>query len=226
MGWMALKTASSPILGAATGIPASFICRKWNTCFTPSQAAAIKANYGPVRDPVTGDRIFSGHARGSEFDQIRFGYNLGPAPFGVASYALAFNNPNWDPSTFDLHTNLPILDQALGVTNAIDPDLKPFKRTGAKLIQWHEWDDAAFTPGWAVKYYREVSSSKRVMESSRKFRTSTACLCSLALGIAPKSQISDRTILVAKIRLRSLLIQSTISSVPWRRGLKRGAPRV
>ena len=139
--------------------PSKLICQSGqnpNTCFTPTQAAAIKANYGPVRDPVTGNWVFSGMSRGSEFDQIQFGYNLGPAPFGVASYALAFNNPNWDPSTFDLHTNLPILDQALGVTNAIDPDLKPFKHTGAKLIQWHEWDDAAFTPGWAVKYYREV----------------------------------------------------------------------
>src|SRR5262249_31439515 len=110
----------------------------------------------PVRDPVTGAWIFSGMSRGSEFDQIRFGYNLGPAPFGVANYQLALNNPNWDPSTFDLHRDFPILDRALGVVNALDINLQPFWQAGGKLIQWHEWDDAAFTPGGTVKYYGDV----------------------------------------------------------------------
>jgi feruloyl esterase len=124
--------------------------------FTPAQANAIKANYGPVRDPVTGDYVFSGMSPGSEFDQLRFGYNLGLAPFGVAGFSIAFNNPNWDATTFDLHRDLPVIDKALGSINAIDPDLRSFKRGGGKLIQWHGWDDAAFTPGWTVKYYREV----------------------------------------------------------------------
>lgn len=66
------------------------------------------------------------------------------------------NAPNRDGSTFDLHTDLPILDRVLGSVDATDTDLRPFRKTGAKLIQWHGWDDAAFTPGNTVKYYNEV----------------------------------------------------------------------
>jgi feruloyl esterase len=40
--------------------------------------------------------------------------------------------------------------------NVTDPDLRPFKAAGGKLIQWHGWDDGAFTPGWTVKYYEDV----------------------------------------------------------------------
>jgi feruloyl esterase len=109
-----------------------------------------------VRNPVTGRYVFSGMSPGSEFDQIRFGWENGLNIFSVANYRIAFNDPTWDGSTFDLHTDLPVLDQALGSINAIEPDLRAFKRTGGKLIEWHGWDDAAFTPGWTVKYYGQV----------------------------------------------------------------------
>jgi len=139
--------------------PTRLVCKAGqdpSTCFTPAQAAAIKANVEPVRDPVTHRWIFSGMSRGSEFDQIRFGYNLGLAPFAIANYQVALNDPNWNGSTFDLHTDLPILDRALGFISALDTNLQPFRKAGGKLIQWHEWDDAAFTPGGAIKYYEQV----------------------------------------------------------------------
>jgi feruloyl esterase len=126
------------------------------TCLTPAQADAITANVDPVRDPVTGKWVFSGMSRGSEFDQIRFGYNEGLAPFGISNYQIALNDPNWDGSTFDLHADLPKVDRVLGVMNLTDTDLRPFEAAGGKLIQWHGWDDAAFTPGWTTKYYEEV----------------------------------------------------------------------
>lgn len=139
--------------------PATLVCKAGQdpgSCITPAQALALKENIEPVRDPQTGRYIFSGMTRGSEFDQIRFGYNQGLAPFGIGNYRIALNAPTWDGSMLDLHTNLPILDRVLGSVNAIDPDLTAFKRAGGKLIQWHGWDDAASTPGWTVKYYNEV----------------------------------------------------------------------
>jgi feruloyl esterase len=139
--------------------PRTLICKAGQdsaSCLTPTQAGAIHANEIPLRDPVTGGWVFSGMSPGSEFDQIRFGYDVSLAPFGVSNYQLAFNDPTWDGSTFNLHTDLPALDQTLGIMNLTDPDLHPFGATGGKLIQWHGWDDAAFTPGWTVKYYRQV----------------------------------------------------------------------
>jgi feruloyl esterase len=139
--------------------PFQLVCKPGqdpSTCITAAQASALKANEATLRDPVTGRYMFSGMSPGSEFDQIRFGYEDGLAPFGLANYEIAFNDPTWNGSTFNLHTDLPVLDQALGSISAIDPDLTAFKQLGGKLIEWHGWDDAAFTPGWTVKYYGQV----------------------------------------------------------------------
>jgi feruloyl esterase len=139
--------------------PHELTCKKDQdtaTCITPAQADAIASNVDSLRDPVTGNWVFSGMSRGSEFDQIRFGYSQGLAPFGISNYQLALNDPNWDGSTFDLHADLPKLDRVLGVMNLTDADFRPFQAAGGKLIQWHGWDDAAFTPGWTTKYYEDV----------------------------------------------------------------------
>ena len=142
--------------------PYSLVCTPGQNaanCITPVQAAAIQANIDPVRDPATGKWVFSGQARGSEFNQITFGYNLGLAPFALASYQIALNDPTWNGSTFDLHADLPVLDRVLGYFNVTDPDLRRFAAAGGKLIQWHGWDDAAFTPGWETRYYAKVVAS-------------------------------------------------------------------
>jgi hypothetical protein len=57
----------------------------------------------------------------------------------------------------------------LGIVNALDPDLEPFQRAGGKLIQWHEWDDAPFTPGWAVRYYGEVVNTIGSLDETQDF---------------------------------------------------------
>ena len=169
----------------------SLICQTGedpSTCITPAQADAIQANNSAVRDPVTHKWVFSGMSRGSEFDQIRFGYNQGLAPFGVANYQLAFGDVNYDGSTFDLHTALPALDRVAGVMNMTDPDLRPFAARGGKLIQWHGWDDAAFTPGWTVGYYNEVVDKvrggdlKKVQEFYRLFMLPGVGHCGTGIG--------------------------------------------
>jgi feruloyl esterase len=171
--------------------PHTLICKAGQdqaTCITPAQANAIEANVRPVRDPVTGKWVFSGMSRGSEFDQIRFGYNLSLAPFGVSNYQLALNDPTWDGSTFDLHADLPTLDRMLGVMNLTDTDLHPFRETGGKMIQWHGWDDAAFTPGWTIKYYEEVvkgvgrGNLQRVQDFYRLFMLPGVGHCGTGIG--------------------------------------------
>ncbi|MES2261243.1 MAG: tannase/feruloyl esterase family alpha/beta hydrolase [Pseudomonadota bacterium] len=139
--------------------PATLVCKAGQdpeTCITAQQADAIKANLAPVLDPATRKWVHSGMAIGSEFEQIRRGWHNGINKFGLANYQMAFNNPGWDSSTFDLATDMPLLDSKLAVINAIDPDLTPFQKAGGKLIQWHGWSDSSFTPGWTVDYYRQV----------------------------------------------------------------------
>jgi feruloyl esterase len=129
----------------------------WNSSvLTAAQVDVIKANEATVRDPVTGQYIMSGMEPGSEFDQVRFNWETGLNIFSLGNYQIAYNNPTWNGSTFNLHIDAPVLESALGVINALDPSLHEFRAHGGKLIEWHGWDDAAFTPGSTVRYYREV----------------------------------------------------------------------
>jgi feruloyl esterase len=139
--------------------PHSLICKSGKAstdCINAVQADAFAANLRPVRDPVTNKWVSGGMSPGSEFNQLRFGYNLGPSQFAVSNYRYALDDPKWDAATFDLHRDLPKLDKAMGVNNALNPDLRVFKGRGGKLIQYHGWDDAAFTPEGTVMYYEKV----------------------------------------------------------------------
>ena len=40
--------------------------------------------------------------------------------------------------------------------NATDPDLKPFKARGGKLVLYHGWSDAAITPLNTIDYYESI----------------------------------------------------------------------
>lgn len=174
--------------------PRTLVCQAGEdpaTCITPAQAAAIAANLRPVRDPVTRKWVFSGMPRGSEFEQIRWKYNYSLAPFGLSNYQLALGDPAWDGSTFDLHADLPQLDRVLGIMDMTDPDLRRFAARGGKLIQWHGWDDGAFTPGWTTKYYDEVVSSmaggetKDVQQFYRLFMLPGVGHCAASNDIGP-----------------------------------------
>ena len=174
--------------------PHSLICQQGedpSTCITAAQADAIEANTKPVRDPVTHQWVFSGMEPGSEFEQIRWGYQNALAPFGLANYAIAFANPAWDGSTFNLHTDLPKLDSVFGVFNMTDPNLNRFAARGGKLIQWHGWDDGAFTPGWTIRYYNDVVAKtghgelRRVQDFYRLFLMPGVGHCTPSVDIGP-----------------------------------------
>ena len=126
-------------------------------CINNAQADALNTTYAPVKDPVTGQLLFLGQERGSEFDWIKFRIAAAGAPFGVSNYQhLVYNDLNWKGTALDLHTDLPALDALGGIINATDPDLTAFRKRGGKLIQYHGWGDSQFTPGWTIHYYNQV----------------------------------------------------------------------
>ena len=171
--------------------PSTLVCKAGqdpSTCITQAQAEAVRASEASLRDPVTGQEIYSGQAPGSEFDQLRFGHNKGPSAFGIGNFQIAYQNLNWDVTTFDLHKDVPRLDAVLGSVNAIDSDLRRFKAAGGKLIQWHGWDDAAFSPGWTVSYYDQVvrrvggGNVRRVQDFYRLFMLPGVGHCGTGIG--------------------------------------------
>ena len=112
-----------------------------------------------MRDPNTGKYISANWTRSSEADEIRFGYYNGISKFGISGYQVATDNPNYTGVNFQLHRDVPQLQQGLGIMDTLDPDLSRFKAAGGKMIQYHGWVDAAFPPNDEVRYYKSVVSS-------------------------------------------------------------------
>jgi feruloyl esterase len=72
---------------------------------------------------------------------------------------VVFPNSGWTPNSFSIAQNL---QQAVAVTGAIidsvDPDLRPFKLHGGKLIQYAGWADSAISPQSDINYYNAVGA--------------------------------------------------------------------
>jgi len=55
--------------------------------------------------------------------------------------------------------NLTALDSMAALNDATNPDLRPFKQRGGKLILWHGSNDAVFSPENTARYYEQVKSA-------------------------------------------------------------------
>jgi feruloyl esterase len=56
-----------------------------------------------------------------------------------------------------MSTDVDFADHGVGrVINSIDPDLRPFRRHGGKMIHYVGWADAAIAPANSVNYYEQV----------------------------------------------------------------------
>ena len=137
---------------------ASLQCKEGDaeTCLTAPQVAAVKRVYEPVKTKA-GQVVFPGKVPGAEsgFGAYVGGQNA-PA-ISVGSFQVAYNDAKWDPKTFDLERDLPLVDQKVGtIVNATNPDLSAFKARGGKVLMYHGWNDTAISPGNAIDYYTSV----------------------------------------------------------------------
>ena len=124
---------------------------------TEQQVETLRALYsGPV-DP-DGDSVYPGLMPGGEtLWQPLVG---GPVPFpiGPSIYGqMVFEDPDWDWRTFNYDLDLAAAKAKLGdVMDAMDPDLRPFKNRGGKLILYHGWSDFGISPEATRRYYESV----------------------------------------------------------------------
>ena len=137
------------------------------SCLTAPQITALKKVYSGPQDSK-GKQIFFGFSPGSEEGGNGWAtWVTGAAPrkstqsgFGYGFFAnMVFNDAAWDFKTFNFDTGFKIADDKQGANlSATDPNLKPFKARGGKLIIYHGWSDVAIPPLSTIHYYNAVES--------------------------------------------------------------------
>jgi feruloyl esterase len=142
--------------------PASLQCPAGETeaCLTPAQIGAARKIYAASVNPRTREEIFPGMVPGSE---TTWGALAGgPQPFSIATdfyKYFVFSDPDWDWKTMDFDKDIAVGEEKVGkVLNAIDPDLRPFKARGGKLIMYHGWNDQLISALNSVNYYNSVAT--------------------------------------------------------------------
>jgi feruloyl esterase len=83
---------------------------------------------------------------------------------------IVFPNTGWTPDTFSIEENAHQADVRTGaVLNSVDPNLRPFKLQGGKLIQYVGWGDTAISPENDINYYNAVAREMGGHEDIRHF---------------------------------------------------------
>jgi feruloyl esterase len=73
---------------------------------------------------------------------------------------MVFGDPQWDFRGFDYDRDLPVALARVGAAlDAADPDLRPFRDRGGKLIVYHGWSDADISPLASIDYFERVAET-------------------------------------------------------------------
>ena len=130
------------------------------SCLTGPQVETAKLIYAGPRFS-DGKQVYPGFDPGSEL-----GWGLmaaGPQPLSISTgffKSIVFENPQWDFRTFDVDRDTRLADSKAGASlNSSDPNLKPFKDHGGKLLLYESWDEAIIPPQSAVDYYNRVQAT-------------------------------------------------------------------
>lgn len=152
--------------------PGSIQCHGPDTasCLTEPQVETARKIYAGAKFK-DGTRIYHGFEAGSEL-----GWNLmsaGPNPFSVNhNYfrGLVFEDPNWDFRTFDVDRDTRLAEQKTGAAvDTYNPDLKPFRDSGGKLIMYQSWYETGIPPRTLVEYYGKVEQAMGGADQTRDF---------------------------------------------------------
>jgi pimeloyl-ACP methyl ester carboxylesterase len=158
--------------------PAKLACKNGDdaSCLSTAQVDAVRKMYDGVKNPRTGEQIFTGWPRGSE----GFGdsaiqswrqYVMDPAePMRVGFFRyFLFHDPNWDYRTVDYDRDLAYAEQKMPFMAAVEKDLTPFKKHGGKLVMYTGWADPVVPPQDTVAYYDAVLKANGGLDKTREF---------------------------------------------------------
>ncbi|MBO0751132.1 MAG: tannase/feruloyl esterase family alpha/beta hydrolase [Bradyrhizobiaceae bacterium] len=136
-------------------------------CLTTDQVTTMRNYYAGVIDPVNGQVINPGYARGNETDNIGgAGLALGellPEPefdglfYWVFGQGFGFPASAHNFTNFDFHHDVHTVDDQLApALNADSVDLRPFRDHGGKLILYHGWADPLIPSQSSINYFNAL----------------------------------------------------------------------
>ena len=148
--------------------PAALTCRAGEdeaSCLTPKQVQAVKDIWrGPTN--AAGEVIYPGLVPGGEADPGGWSrWVTGPDRYRSTHYLAAngfmkfmvFDDPDWNFRSWDYGRDLPVALERTGpALDANDPDLRPLRDAGGKLLLYHGWSDADISPLGTIDYYEEA----------------------------------------------------------------------
>ena len=159
--------------------PASVQCipgQDPTTCLSAAQVTAARKIYRGPRNPQTGELIFPGYEPGSEANPANWpnwivgasrAVDLSMSPgqalqesFGNGFFAyFVFQSANFDFHTLNFTSDVDFADDEFAaILNSTNPDLRPFKAHGGKIIHYVGWADSAIAPINSVNYYNDVTA--------------------------------------------------------------------
>ncbi len=158
------------------------------TCLSSAQVRAARKIYSGPYDPATGEQIFPGYEPGSEATSGNWpAWIVGTSRdadlsnstaqgqalqefFGNGFFAyFVFEDPNWDFRTLNFTSDVTLADEDFGpILNATDPDLRPLRSHGAKIIHYVGWADSAIAPANSVNYYKSVRAALAAADPPRQ----------------------------------------------------------
>jgi hypothetical protein len=189
-----------------------------SNCLTAAQVQAAEKIYGPMKNSRTGAVIGPGFSPGVEAFPAnwpvwitgRSAPQLGLGKlFAVFFFRdLVFEDPKWDVQSLNLERDIEQANRKFGaILNSDDPNLRAFKASGGKLIQYHGWGDAAIPPQGSVDYFRSVQKAMGNTKSFyRLFMVPTMSHCAggpgatifgNAGGLEPPQQDADHDVVLA-----------------------------
>ena len=154
--------------------PAVLTCKGTETdqCLTPPQVITLRKIYEGPRHPRTGVQIAPGFVPGTEAVPGGWVPWILPAPpgsqsqiatsiiagFGNSFYGQAVaEDPKWDFRKWNFESDFAYaVEKTGGILNSANPDLRSFRATGGKLLQYHGWGDAAIPASASIEYYERV----------------------------------------------------------------------
>ena len=80
-----------------------------------------------------------------------------------------FDNPAWDPDSFDFDRDVDYSDAKMAAATADDPDLKAFQQRKGKLILYQGWADPVVPPDDTIRYFENVEKTMGGAAGTRGF---------------------------------------------------------